>query len=56
MLTVEELNEVVRKINNDEIEDIKVIDFFVKLQNLLNDEFDNETLMKFRKELEFVEV
>lgn len=54
-MTINELNEIIDRINNDVEEDKQTIDFFIKLQDLLNQDFNNETLKSFRENLHFVE-
>lgn len=55
-MTINELNEIIDKINNDVEDDKQTIDFFIKLQDLLNQDFNNETLKSFRENLHFLEI
>lgn len=56
MKTIEQLNEIVNNINSNIEEDKQTIDFMIKLQDLLNQDFNNETLQSFRENLDFIEV
>lgn len=55
-MTIDELNEIIDRINNDVEDDKQTIDFFIKLQDLLNQDFNNETLKSFRENLHFLEI
>lgn len=54
-MTISQLNEIIDDINNDVEEDKQTIDFFIKLQDLLNQDFNNETLKSFKENLHFIE-
>lgn len=54
-MTISQLNEIIDDINNNVEEDKQTIDFLIKLQDLLNQDFNNETLKSFKENLHFIE-
>ena len=55
-VTINQLNEIVDDINNNIEKDQQTIEVLIKLQDLLNQDFNNETLQSFRENLHFIEI